>query len=148
MEQFGESYTGVWLMVMFVLMAIGIVNTRLMAVFERTREFGVLQALGMRPAAIVAQVMLESAVLIGLGVLAGIGLTLITVLPFSGGLSLGFLAAGSEMAGGGDVLYPQIDVSSAIVFSLIIWVLGVAVTLWPARTAARIQPVVAMGAAV
>ncbi len=147
MEQFGESYTGVWLMVMFVLMAIGIVNTQLMAVFERTREFGLLQALGMRPATIVAQVVLESALLIGLGVLVGIGLALLTVLPFTGGLSLGFLAAGSEMAGGGDTLYPTIDVSSTIVFSLIIWVLGVAVTLWPARTAARIQPVVAMGAA-
>jgi ABC-type lipoprotein release transport system permease subunit len=146
MEQFSTSYTAIWLMVMFVLMAIGIVNTQLMAVFERTREFGLLQALGMRPATIVAQVMLESALLIGVGVIAGIVLMVVTLLPFTNGLSLGFLSAGSEMAGGGGVLYPRLDPVDTVVYAAIVWVLGVLTTLWPARTAARTPPVVAMAA--
>jgi ABC-type lipoprotein release transport system permease subunit len=147
MEQFSTSYTAIWLMVMFVLMAIGIVNTQLMAVFERTREFGLLQALGMRPATIIAQVMLESALLIGVGVIAGIVLMVVTLLPFTNGLSLGFLSAGSEMAGGGGVLYPRLDPVDTVVYAAIVWVLGVLTTLWPARTAARTPPVVAMAAA-
>jgi len=146
MQQFSTSYTAIWLMVMFVLMAIGIVNTQLMAVFERTREFGLMQALGMRPATIVAQVMLESALLIGVGVLCGIVLMAVTLLPFTNGLSLGFLSAGSEMAGGGGVLYPRLDPVDTVVYATIVWVLGVMTTLWPARTAARTPPVVAMAA--
>ncbi|MFI4976980.1 MAG: ABC transporter permease [Caulobacterales bacterium] len=143
-ETFSQSYIAIWLMVMFVLMAIGIVNTQLMAVFERTREFGLLQALGMRPGLIVLQVTMESALLIGIGVLAGIVLMVVTLLPFMNGLSLGFLAAGSEMAGGGSILYPRMDPADTLRFSLIVWVLGVITTLWPARTAAKADPVVAM----
>ena len=57
-----------------------------------------------------------------------------------------FLAAGAEMAGGTSVLYPRLDLADAVTFSLIVWALGVATTLWPARTAARASPVAAMGA--
>ncbi len=41
----------------------------------------------------------------------------VTLLPFTNGLDLGFLAAGSEMAGGGGVLYPQLDPVDALVYA-------------------------------
>jgi ABC-type lipoprotein release transport system permease subunit len=143
-ESFSQSYITVWLLIMFVLMAIGIVNTQLMAVFERTREFGLLQALGMRPGVVLLQVSIESALLVGLGILIGVGAMILTLLPFRHGLDLGFLAAGSEMYGGGRVLHPEFDPLSAIRFSLVVWALGIAATLWPARRASRTDPIVAM----
>jgi len=146
MESISGAYIGVWLAVVFVLMAIGIVNTQLMAVFERTREFGLLQALGMRPRLILLQVLLESALLIGLGVIAGVTLMLLTLAPFTHGVDLGAFAAAAEMGGAGGRLYPRLDPLDAAALCLVVWILGVAATLWPARSAARADPVVAMSA--
>lgn len=144
METFSQSFTGIWLAIMFVLMAIGIVNTQLMAVFERTRELGLLKALGMRPGLIVLLVSLESTCLVGLGVGLGALAAVATVLPLSGGFSLGQFAGSAERYGVGSVLRPELKVHTAILYGVIVWVLGVVAALWPARTAARANPNVAM----
>jgi ABC-type antimicrobial peptide transport system permease subunit len=145
MESFSQSYIAIWLMIVFALMAIGIVNAQLMAVYERTREFGLLLALGMRPGLILLQVTLESALLLGVGVVGGIALTLALLVPFRNGLDLGFLSAGSETYGAGRVLYPAFDPLDAARFGIIVWLMGIVASLWPSRTASRSDPVAAMG---
>lgn len=144
---FFNEFVMMWLWMMFTLMAIGIVNTQLMAVFERVREFGLLQALGMRPRLILYEVTLESTLLIGVGVAFGIVLATATVQAFPRGIDLGFLGRGAELVGAGRVLYPRIDVGDFILYSAIVWVAGVVATLWPARRASKISPVEAMSRA-
>lgn len=134
----------VWLWVMFVLMAIGIINTQLMAVFERIHEFGLMQALGMCPRMILGIVSLESAILVGLGILIGMMAAVSLIGALSGGVDISTFAEGAAMIGAGTVLYPKLDPPQIIQQSLVVWVLGVAVAFWPARKAAKISPVEAM----
>jgi ABC-type antimicrobial peptide transport system permease subunit len=98
----------------------------------------------MRPGVIVLQVILESAVLIGLGVLVGVALMVASLAPLAGGVDMSGFAAAAELGGGGGKLYPVLSPVDAVSLSLVVWIMGVAVTLWPARTAARVEPVVAM----
>jgi len=143
-DSFMQSFIYIWLAVVFSLMAIGIVNTQLMAVFERTHEFGLLRALGMKPRQVLLLVALESAFLIGFGVLIGMGLSALTIWSLADGLDLSAFAEGLEMFQGGQVLFPEYDIAGFIQFSLIIWGLGSLVALWPARRASKLSPVEAM----
>ena len=58
--QFNHGITFVLFFIFFLLAVIGVMNTMLMAVFERTRELGMLMALGMRPSQIIYLIMTEA----------------------------------------------------------------------------------------
>jgi ABC-type lipoprotein release transport system permease subunit len=143
-----DSFMGVfifiWLGVVFSLMAIGIVNTQLMAVFERSREFGLVRALGMKPGRVLMMVTIESALLIGLGVLLGIVLSLVTIWALYDGIDLSAFSAGLDLFQGAEVMYPRYHFDGLVTFSITIWFLGILVALWPARRASKCSPVEAM----
>ncbi len=69
--QFNHGVTFVLFFIFFLLAVIGIMNTMLMAVFERTRELGMLMALGMRPVQVIGLIMAEAAGLAAASLLLG-----------------------------------------------------------------------------
>jgi len=143
-NQLMNGFVQVWIGVMFVLMAFGIVNTLLMSLHERVRELAMLQALGLRPRLIFAQVTLESALVVFWGVVVGMGLSVGTILVFHNGLNLGFLARGSEWLGAGRVLYPKLVVSQFIGTGVLVWMLGIAAGLLPTWRMVRSVPIEAI----
>jgi ABC-type lipoprotein release transport system permease subunit len=142
--QMMDGLIQVWIVIIFVLMAFGIVNTLLMSLHERVRELALLQALGLRPQLIFAQVTLESALLVVLGVAAGSVLAFATILSFRNGLDLGFLARGAQWFGAGRVLYPRLTASQFSGIGLFVWVLGIVAGLWPTWRIVRQVPMEAI----
>lgn len=134
-----------WYLVAFTAMGFGIVNTILMAVLERIREFGLLRALGMKPLWIVKEVLAESFFLLTIGMGLGNILGLLGVLAFSRiGINISALAAGAEAIGMPRIIYPVILFRDVALANLVVFFLGLLVSCYPAIKAARFTPIQAM----
>jgi ABC-type lipoprotein release transport system permease subunit len=140
-----DGFILVWFVVVFIAMGFGLVNTILMAVFERVREFGLLRSLGMKPRLVVAEVLAESFFLLAIGTLAGNLLGLASVWLLSGtGIDLSAFAQGMEFAGMSRIIIPVVYARDVINADLVVFLLGLLISLYPAVKAARFTPVEAM----
>ncbi len=140
-----HQFLFLWFLVVFIAMGFGIVNTTLMAVFERIREFGLLKALGMKPWWIMKEVLTETCFVLVIGMAIGNILGILSVLALSGsGIDLSSLAAGMEYFGISRVIYPVIHGRDLSMANLVVFVLGLLVSVYPALKAARFTPVKAM----
>jgi ABC-type lipoprotein release transport system permease subunit len=140
-----DGFMWFWFLVVFVAMGFGIVNTTLMAVFERMREFGLMKALGMKPWWILREVLVESFLLLICGLIAGNCLGFLSIYALSGsGIDLSALAAGAEYAGMSRIIYPAIAFKDVLVANLTVLLLGLLVSLYPAIKASRFTPVQAL----
>jgi ABC-type lipoprotein release transport system permease subunit len=134
----------IWYLIVFAAISFGLVNTLLMAVYERTREFGLVQALGMKPSRILGQVMIESLILLALALIAGNLLAGINLYWLRDGLDLRVFAEGFELIGVSPVIVPKLAPNDVLTANGLVFVLGLAASLYPAWRAARRVPVEAI----
>lgn len=135
----------------FIAAAAGIANTLMMAVFERTRELGMVLALGATPRRVVGLVMAE-AVLLGVsGVVIGTGFGMATVAAVHrGGIDLSRIGGGNtaEIAFEGMAIsmkvFPRFSWTDSWSGIVVVALTAVAASAWPAWRAARLHPVEAM----
>jgi putative ABC transport system permease protein len=111
-----------------VVGGIGIMNIMLVSVRERTREIGVRKAIGARGRDILAQFLVEALTLSLLGGLLGIVVGLL-------------VSAGIGQLAGWGFSFDPTTVVAAVLFSLLV---GVVFGVWPARQAARLDPITAL----
>ena len=136
--EMNKNSIGIWIVVAFVVVGFGLVNSLLMAVHERIREFGLFQALGMKPRWLLLQMLIESTFLILLGLLIGLLVGTLVVWRYHSGVSLG---AGAEYFGASKALYPRLDFSEMVFITVSVIVLGLFASLYPALRASRRMPV-------
>lgn len=139
-----DGFVLVWVIVVFLALSFGLVNTLVMAVFERVREIGLMLALGMKPVVILGQIVVESLLLLLIGLLIGNVLAWLTVVPLQDGIDVSMVAEGMEMFGASAVLYPELSIDDVIMANVIVIVLGIVASLSPAWRASRYQPIEAI----
>jgi ABC-type lipoprotein release transport system permease subunit len=139
-----DGFVLVWIVVVFLALSFGLVNTLVMAVFERIREIGLMLALGMRPANILGQIVLESLLLLVIGLALGNAFAWMTVVPLKDGIDISVVAEGMEMMGASSMLYPDLQIRDVIMANIVVLALGFLASLSPAWRASRYQPVEAI----
>ncbi len=132
-------------MIIGLALIFGIINSMLMAVFERINEIGVLMAIGMKNGKIFMMILLES-LLIGLlgtalGLITGIGLTEIISIN---GIDFSLFAKSLESWGIGAIIYPKLTLENLIATLLMIPFITVAGAVYPAWKAIKLEPVYAI----
>ncbi len=142
-EQLSQAYMVVLYLIVLAITATVIVNTLVMAVFERTREIGILAALGMRSRTIMSMFFIESAILAIGGTLIGLFLGGLLVLYSSTvGFYIGDFGATGFLLG--ERIYGYLTVEDTVTLSITALVVTLVASIYPAMLAARMQPVEAL----
>lgn len=131
------------LVIIFAIIAFGIVNTMSMALLERFREFGILRAVGTTPGRLAWLILMEAASLgvvgCAIGLIVGLGINL--VLSHTG-IELGQMEAMGVTFE--DPIYTVLKPLGVIMVTLMFMILTPLVAVWPAVRAAKVEPVRAL----
>jgi putative ABC transport system permease protein len=136
---------GNWIMLFIVVLivAIGVLNTVLMTVLERTREYGVMRALGTRQIQVFRLVICEVAIMALIGLVIGLGLSLLA----NHQLSIHGIAMPHTFRYGGMEFthyYSEVNARSLYIPAITVFLSAMMVSVFPALRAARIAPAMAL----
>jgi ABC-type lipoprotein release transport system permease subunit len=128
--------------IIVIIAGIGILNLLMMAIYERTREIGLLGAMGLKPRQIATTFILEGALIGFVGVLVGIAFGLITNLSL---MQIGmdysqFAGVTDYMALISGKVYPTLGISKLPMRAIIIFVIAALAALIPAMIASKREP--------
>ncbi|MCB9136920.1 MAG: ABC transporter permease [Caldilineaceae bacterium] len=141
------AFTSIFGFIVLFIAAIGILNLMLMAVFERTREMGVLAALGMKGRQLMGLFVLEGSLIGLLGAILGgaLGMGLMALINQMGGIDLSYTQGMGEMTAlMGDRLYPSITLTNVINRGVAVVFITALASLYPAWQAVHREPAQAL----
>ncbi len=143
--QFQNGMLFVVVMIVLTVVAAGILNTLMMSIIERIREFGLMMALGTTPGQVIFLVVSESFILTMVGAVIGFAIGIGASLYFGHqGIDLtSFVSTFSNFLIGSHV-YPKIDWAYMVLFVVVVFISNLLVSFYPAWRASKLEPVEAM----
>jgi ABC-type lipoprotein release transport system permease subunit len=132
----------VFQLVFFILAGLVVTNTIYLSIIERIREFGVMMALGLSRWKVMLMVFYESLSLCGVG--AAIGGVIVSLVLWRTSQGIQVAAFETFFEGLPNTLYTSVTSSSILIILAFVVITGILAALWPARTAAKLEPVEAM----
>jgi len=151
LDSYMDSMILVISLFVYVLVGLGILNTMLMSVLERTHEFGVMQALGTRPAGVVGLVLAESFWIASLAVVLGLALGLSITWYGSHNVLLDYtkvVGEGMDMGGAtiSGAFITKFSVPDGLRSARMVYLMALIVGFFPAWRVSRMRPVQALHA--
>ena len=141
MTDYVHQIYGLFMGIILAALAFGIINTMLMVVLERTKELGMLAAIGMNKRRIFSMIMLESVFLSLIGGVVGMIFGWLSVLlSAKNGINFAQYAEGMEAFGYSAHIFPEISLSFFILITILIIITGIASSVYPALKALRLDP--------
>ncbi len=135
----------VFFAVVFFAAIIPLANTLLISVLERTYQFGILQALGLKKTYLALLIIIEAKIILFIGILIGtlMGLLISYLLQYSG-IDITPFAKGAANLGLGSTIYPKINIINTLYMAFIMYLLGVISSIYPAFRSALYSPTKAL----
>ncbi len=144
-QQFQNAVLLIVLLIIFSIVALGIFNTLLMSLFERIREFGLMMALGAKPASVGALIIIESLILGAMGIVCGLFFGSLLILYFGKhGIPLPISDAMGYWMPFDKVLYLKFTWKEHLYSCLAALLTSVLAAVFPAIHAARLKPAEAL----
>lgn len=136
-----DQYMYIFIMIILLGLCFGIINTMLMAVLERTKEIGMLMAVGMNKRKIFGMIMLESVMLTLTGGLLGVLIgSIITKYFETRPIDVSAFSEGLEKYGYATKVYTALQPDTLIIITILVIITGIVSAVYPARKALKLNP--------
>lgn len=140
-SEMAEAMYGLFMALILAALAFGIVNTMLMVVLERTKELGMLTAIGMNKKKVFRMIMTESVFLSLTGGVAGMIVSwIVTAFTAKNGINFGSMQEGFEAMGFSAHIYPDIGLEFFLIVTVLIIITGILSSVYPALKALKLNP--------
>jgi ABC-type lipoprotein release transport system permease subunit len=132
---------GIFMLIILGALGFGIVNTMLMVILERTKELGMLMAIGMTKRRVFAMIMYETIFLALVGAMIGELLSMLLINYYgNAGIDLSSMAEGLETIGYSAITFPELETFRYLQITAMVFVTGILASIYPAIKALKLDP--------